>query len=151
MGGAVEVPGNVTPHAEFNVYDDPEAAHEVLASGVPSRLIGLDVTMELHLARSGEPWAAGASVSAKLANRVLANWFRTHPDSSLYHLHDPLAVAAVVEPNLLRYRIARAEVETQHPERRGKTSAVYGDGPVRVAVEVDAVRAAELLRGRLSG
>ena len=54
MGGAVEVPGNVTPHAEFNIYDDPEAANEVLASGVPARLIGLDVTMEMHLDRSGE-------------------------------------------------------------------------------------------------
>ena len=78
MGGAVEVPGNVTPHAEFNIYDDPEAANQVLASGVPARLIGLDVTMEMHLDRSGEPWADGGSVSAKLANRVLANWFSTH-------------------------------------------------------------------------
>ena len=149
MGGAVEVPGNVTPHAEFNVYDDPEAAHEVLTSSVPTRLIGLDVTMEMHLDRSGEPWGDSGSVSAKLANRVLANWFSTH--TGLYHLHDPLAVAAVVEPDLLRYRSACVEVETQDPERRGKTSAVYGEGPVRVAVEVDAVRAGELLRERLSG
>ena len=148
MGGAVEVPGNVTPHAEFNVYDDPEAAHEVLASGAPVRLIGLDVTIEMHLDRSGEPWADSGSVSAKLANRVLANWFSTH--TGLYHLHDPLAVAAVVEPDLLRYRSACVEVETQDPERRGKTSAVYGEGPVRVAVEVYAVRAWELLRERLA-
>ena len=149
MGGAVEVPGNVTPHAEFNVYDDAEASHEVLASGVPARLIGLDVTMELHLDREGDPWASGASVSAKLANRVLANWFGTH--EGLYHLHDPLAVAAVVEPDLLRYRSARVEVETRGPQRRGKTSAVYGDGPVGVAVEVDVPRAGEWVRRRLSG
>ena len=127
MGGAVEVPGNVTPHAEFNIYDDPEAAHEVLTSGVPARLIGLDVTTEMHLDRSGEPWADGGSVSAKLANRVLANWFSTH--TGLYHLHDPLAVAAVVEPDLLRYRSACVEVETQDPERRGKTSGGLRGGP----------------------
>ena len=44
MGGAVTVPGNVTPVAEANVYNDPEAAHMVLASGAMPRLIGLDVT-----------------------------------------------------------------------------------------------------------
>ena len=148
MGGAVDVPGNVTPHAEFNVYNDPEAAHEVFTSRAPARLIGLDVTMKLRLDRADGPWADGGGVSARLANRVLANWFGTHP--GLYHLHDPLAVAAVVEPDLLRYRSARVEVETEDPERRGKSSAAYGGGPVEVAVEVDAVRAGEWVRERLS-
>src|SRR5207244_1437283 len=35
MGGAVDVPGNVTPTAEFNMYVDPEAAHRVLAARLP--------------------------------------------------------------------------------------------------------------------
>src|SRR5437879_6698679 len=35
MGGAVDVPGNVTPTAEFNMHVDPEAADRVVAAGLP--------------------------------------------------------------------------------------------------------------------
>ena len=41
MGGAVYVPGNVTPAAEFNFYVDPEAAEIVMSSGVKSICIRL--------------------------------------------------------------------------------------------------------------
>ena len=51
MGGAVDVPGNVTPFAEFNTYSDPEAAQVVFQSGVDVRLIGLDVCNPVYLER----------------------------------------------------------------------------------------------------
>ena len=35
MGGAVMVPGNVSPHASANLFEDPEAADIVYRSGVP--------------------------------------------------------------------------------------------------------------------
>ena len=49
MGGAVRVPGNVTPFAEFNIYVDPLAAQMVFESGLPVTLVPLDVTHQVFL------------------------------------------------------------------------------------------------------
>ena len=51
MGGAVDVPGNVTPYAEFNTFSDPEAADIVFRSGLNVQLIGLDVCNPVFLER----------------------------------------------------------------------------------------------------
>jgi purine nucleosidase len=49
MAGAANVPGNITPAAEFNVWADPEAASRVFESGVPITMVGLDVCEQTHL------------------------------------------------------------------------------------------------------
>lgn len=51
MGGAVATEGNVSPCAEANVFNDPEAASAVLTSGIPVTLVGLDVTMRVVLTK----------------------------------------------------------------------------------------------------
>ena len=150
MGGAVEVPGNITSHAEFNIYEDPWSANAVFASGVPVTLIGLDVTHRTSLHRDGGPrWFEGNSRSATFGNRILANSFRQRADVQEFYLHDPLAVAAAIEPELLTYRRAQVAVETDG-ENRGRTVASYGDGPVKVALGVDAGRAVEVVRTLIS-
>ena len=118
MGGAVEVPGNVTAHAEFNIYEDPWSANAVFTTGVPVTLVGLDVTQRTFMhRRDGPQWFEGTTKSADLANRILADRFRERADAQEFYLHDPLAVAAAIEPDILTYRRARVSVVTDGNER----------------------------------
>ena len=145
MGGAVEVPGNITPHAEFNIYEDPWSANAVFSSGVPVTLVGLDVTHRTCMRRDGGPrWFAGTSRSAELGNRILADRFLDRADLQEFYLHDPLAVAATIEPEILACRPAHVSVVTDG-EQRGRTVASYGHGPVSVAVGVNVNRALEIV------
>ena len=151
MGGAFGVPGNITPYAEFNIHEDPWAANAVFGSGVPVTLVGLDVTRRTSMHRRWGPrWFAGTSKSTRLGNRILANRFQELGGVEEFYLHDPLAVAAAIDPDVLTCRPAQVSVTTDG-EQRGRTIARYGDGMVNVAVGVDAGRALELVRSLISG
>ncbi len=146
MGGAVEAPGNITPHAEFNIYEDPWSANAVFASGAPITLVGLDVTQRTSMHRHGGPsWFKGTSKSAELGNHILTGSFRERTDAQEFHLHDPLAVAATIEPGILACRRAQVSVVTDG-KQRGRTVASYGEGSVSVALDVNVKRALEVVR-----
>ena len=150
MGGAVGVPGNITPHAEFNIHEDPWAANAVFESGIPVTLVGLDVTHRTFMhRRDGPHWFEGDSKSAQLGNSILTDRFRELDGEDEFHLHDPLAVAAAIEPDILSRQQASVSVVTDG-EKRGRTIASYGDGTVRVAVGVDVERAVGIVRGLVS-
>lgn len=51
MGGAIKVPGNVTPAAEFNWWFDPEAARMVMRTKVNKVIVPLDVTNKMVFTR----------------------------------------------------------------------------------------------------
>ncbi|SHM69999.1 nucleoside hydrolase [Cryptosporangium aurantiacum] len=97
MGGAARVPGNVTPVAEANIFNDPDAADRVLSADWPLTLIPLDVTME-HLIEESDratllaadeplPRALGQMLDVYYEFYVATYGRRCAP------LHDPLAAA----------------------------------------------------------
>ena len=147
MGGAIEVDGNVTPYAEFNVYNDPDAAQAVLSSGAATTLVGLDVCNRVCLTAGDVGWLFGSTPGEQLAHRMITNWFRRHGDDASYNLCDPLAVVAALRPDLFGLRSAGVDVETEDEERIGQTSARYEDGgSVKIALDVRVDEAMEVIR-----
>lgn len=144
MGGSIGL-GNTTPAAEFNVYVDPEAAREVLESGLSITMSGLDATHQAlagpdererlrSLGRTGE-------VVAGLLE-YFAGTYKNVFDFDAPPLHDPVAVAAVLQPELLRTRPMRVDVECESDLTRGETVCDYygmTDKPpnAEVVVELD--------------
>ena len=59
MGGSLTLPGNVSPAAEANISQDPEAADYLFKCGARTTMVGLDVTHQTALTREkAHEWAA---------------------------------------------------------------------------------------------
>jgi pyrimidine-specific ribonucleoside hydrolase len=144
MGGSVGL-GNTTPAAEFNIYVDPEAAREVFESGLPITMSGLDVT---HQAGAGpeerERLRATGRVGSVVAGFLdfFAATYKRVFGFDAPPLHDPVAVAAVLEPGLLKTRPMRVDIECESDLTRGETVCdfygITGKTPnAEVGVELD--------------
>lgn len=100
MGGAALTPGNVTPVAEANVWNDPEAAAEVVGADWDVTLVPLDVTEENVFEESDrEALLAAETPLARALGEILDVYFDFYVvvyGRRSCALHDPLAAALVV-------------------------------------------------------
>jgi inosine-uridine nucleoside N-ribohydrolase len=171
MGGSVTL-GNVTPVAEFNIWFDPEAADAVFRSGIPLWMCGLNLTRQATVdAQMIEGVAAlgtrtGAAIAALL--RFYLEGVRRSTGAAVAPLHDPCAVAILLEPALISWVPMHIVVECEGKYTRGMTicdarhipafnpTAAIGGSPrglppnARVAEALDAPGFARLLNDALA-
>ncbi|MFK7603512.1 nucleoside hydrolase [Deinococcus sp. SM5_A1] len=124
MGGST-TGGNRTPAAEFNALADPHAAQIVFESGVPLRMVGLNVTMQCiadpdRIAALRGLGNRAGEVCAELLT-FYAGVYRQRYGTSGGALHDPLAAAAVIRPELLDWQAMRVDIEIQEGLNFGRT------------------------------
>jgi inosine-uridine nucleoside N-ribohydrolase len=113
MGGAIGE-GNQTASAEFNIWIDPEAAHRVFGSGLDVTMVGLDVTNRAVLTRedSDELRSRGrvGSAAATMLDFYLGFYEEAYEHGGA-PIHDALAVAYVLQPELLTTMPRRVDIE----------------------------------------
>lgn len=128
MGGSL-TSGNSTSFAEFNIWFDAEAARIVFDSGIPIKMCGLNLTQQANATDSYIEQVAG------LGNRVgnaVTEILKFYLNSAAENIgirkaamHDPCAVAALIDPTLIDFAPMHVTVETTGTDTYGMTVCDY--------------------------
>ena len=155
MGGAYGLTlygrGNRTPYAEFNIWQDPEAAHIVFNSGANVFAVGLDVTMDPEASLTGqhlEQMRTRHTPAAHLVAQLVEYEVEYH---GCCPMHDPLALAVLLDTSLFEFTLAKVEVMGGNDWDRGVTRILSSGSSqsIHVASGVDGPRFLQLFLSRI--
>jgi inosine-uridine nucleoside N-ribohydrolase len=126
MGGCFHITpfgyGNVTPVAEFNIWADPEAAAIVFNSGLNISAVGLDVTHNPSTCLQIKHINKLAALNTPIASIITELCrFQIRMTRGIVYLHDPIAVATVIDPDIVTTKRGKVSVETEGFLTRGMT------------------------------
>ena len=141
MGGSTNE-GNITKAAEFNILVDPEAADICINSGIPLKMLGLNVTRKILvreeiIERAGRINTKGSELFTKLMkvfNKNQHDFFGLEAGP----LHDPATIVALLDSSAFEWEKMNVKVDTSFGEEAGRTIC-NNEEPrnVMVAIDVD--------------
>ena len=148
MGGAIRSGGTITPLAEFNINEDPHAAHVVFHSGIPITLIPLDVTYKcLFTMDDVERLNKIDSPIARFVRDATATYMEFYLKYEGFKgcaLHDPLTLATIIAPEIFSFENHYVDVDISGGISTGKTFADF----MKVAKQPENIKVALDVRGR---
>ena len=112
------------PFVEHNIRLDPEAAHILFTSGVPLTAVPLDVTTQVRITK--DDVARIRREGGTAFHEAVASQLEHYPRfarTGWTFMHDPLAIAAAIRPELVTCRSLHVHVETEGRHTRGATLA----------------------------
>ena len=137
MGGSLSG-GNVTPHAEFNIFVDPEAANLVLRSGLPVTMIGLDATMKAKFSKDELDGLRNLpSLYSEFSMEIFDSMFRVRKAIGLETVvfHDSIGLISALYKEAFRFENKNLLVD--EGDKRGETRVDENGYPVKVAMDFD--------------
>ena len=136
MIGNIEAAGNQTRFSEFNAWCDPEALATVLAAEIPTEMIGLDVTRKLIMKASEVDRLAQHAPWLHDALRFYVEFHRKQEGLDGAVINDVLAIAYLLQPEVLTFSDLRLRVDLDDGQSRGRTKLDPKGWFARVAMEV---------------
>ncbi|MDQ6713511.1 MAG: nucleoside hydrolase [Candidatus Dormibacteraeota bacterium] len=142
MGGAY-TRGNASPAAEFNIAVDPEAAAIVFTAGWPLTMVGLDLTHQaLATPAVLQRIAALGTPISKIAVQLMEFFresYRRQAGFDAPPVHDPCAVARVIDATVMQCADAHVAIETRGEFTSGMTVTDFASGQpnAKVATQLD--------------
>lgn len=150
MGGALTVPGNVTPFTEANINQDPEAADHVFTTQENLTMVGLDVTLRTLLTKNETQQWRDLGTQAGITYADLMDFYIDAYDQlNIDHhgaaLHDPLAVAVAIDPSYvvtipLNMRVTFDETTKDYGRTIGDKARLLEPTTTKIAVSVNSQR-----------
>ena len=149
MIGTIEATGTQTRYSEFNAWCDPEALATVLAAEIPTEMIGLDVTRKIVIKGNEVERLAQSSAWLYDALRFYVEFHRKQEGLDGAVINDVLAIAYLLQPDILTFSDLRLSVNLEDGQSRGRTKLDTKGSFTRVAMEVQAPPVRRLLFERV--
>ncbi|OPZ83382.1 MAG: Pyrimidine-specific ribonucleoside hydrolase RihA [bacterium ADurb.Bin429] len=160
MGGEPNGFGNATPVSEFNCWCDPEATAMVFSSGIPLRMVGLNVTRHMVVTRAAVETLCADGDPTRCwwgdMLRFYEEFHRVREGLEGCVINDPLAVALAMHPEFGTAEPMHVAIDRADGLTRGQTVCdrlgLTGEPPNAVVyTEVDAASALRLVNDRVFG
>lgn len=133
MIGSIDATGTQTKYAEFNAWCDPDALAFVLAAELPTEIVPLDVTRKVVVQANELDRFDGWMQDAL---RFYVEFHRKFERLEGAVVNDVLAIAVLLQPDVLTFRDLRLTVNLAEGEMRGRTRPDPKGSFARVAMDV---------------